>query len=162
MKKAILTVIIALAAGLSAWAGKPDKVQNLVHQYKDNDGFEVISLGRVGTSLIKGVAKVAADMDEEERKALKVFSGIKRLTIVGFEDAQPQVKERFAKKLGKILDDMELIMEINDKGESVRFYGVEEDSCIKNCIMYGSDCALIITEGVIDLEKLGKLMELQK
>ena len=162
MRKALLTVIIALATGLSAWAGKTNKVQNLVDQYKDYDGFEVVSLGRVGTSLIKGVVKVSADMDEEDRKALKVFSGIKRLTIVGFEDAQQQVKDRFAKKLDKILEDMELIMEINDSGECVRFYGVEDGSSIKDCIMYSSNCALIITEGAIDLEKMGQLMELQK
>ena len=161
MKKALLTVIIALAAGLSAWAGNPAKVQNLVNQYKHNEGFEVMSLGRVGTSLIKGAIRLSAET-AEDREAIKIFTNIKRLCIVDFEEAQPEVRARFERKLEKILDGMELIMEVNEDGECVRFYGVEDGSGIKDCIMYSSDGALIITEGGIDLDKMINLMQLQQ
>lgn len=162
MKKALLTVIIALVAGIGAWAGKPAKVHNLVRQYKGCEGFEVVSLGRVGTSLIKGVIRVSADMDAEDKAVFNAFTNIKRLAIVDFEDAQPEVKERFVRKLERILEDMELIMEANDDGEHISIYGVEDGSSVKDCILYSSDGALIITEGGIDIDKVGQLMQLQQ
>ena len=162
MKKALLTVIIALAAGLSAWAGKPAKVYNLVNQYKHNEGFEVVSLGRLGTTLLKGVISLSAsEMDAEDKAALKVFTDIKRVVIVDFEDVQPSVKEHFSRKVEKILDDMELILEASEDGDRVRIYGVEDGSRVKDCILYSSDGALIITEGGIDFDKVARLMELQ-
>ena len=162
MKKAFITIIIALAAGLSAWAGKPAKVHSLVNQYKHHEGFEVVSLGRLGTSLIKGAISLSSDLDREDRKALKVFTDIKRLVIVDFEDADPAVKERFARKLERILDDMELILEANEDGERVQIFGIEDGSRVKDCILYSSDGAVIITEGGIDFDKVGQLMELQQ
>lgn len=162
MKKGLLTVIIALAAGLSAWAGKPAKVYNLVNQYKHNEGFEVVSLGRLGTTLLKGVISLSAsEMDAEDKAALKVFTDIKRVVIVDFEDVQPSVKEHFSRKVEKILDDMELILEASEDGDHVRIYGVEDGSRVKDCILYSSDGALIITEGGIDFDKVARLMELQ-
>lgn len=162
MKKALLTVIIALAAGLSVWAGKPAKVYNLVNQYKHNEGFEVVSLGRLGTTLLKGVISLSAsEMDAEDKAALKVFTDIKRVVIVDFEDVQPSVKEHFSRKVEKILDDMELILEASEDGDRVRIYGVEDGSRVKDCILYSSDGALIITEGGIDFDKVARLMELQ-
>ena len=44
MKKAIITLCIALAATVSAWAGGPAKVEALVRQYKGEEGFEVVTL----------------------------------------------------------------------------------------------------------------------
>ena len=162
MKKALLTLIIALA-GLSAWAGnQTGKVQNLVRQFKDCEGFEVVSLGRLGTSLMKGVIRLSVDMDDEDRAALNVFTNIKSLSIVDFEDAHPGDKERFVKKLGKILDGMELIMEVSDDGDHVCFYGIEDGSKVRDCIMYSSDGCLILTEGSIDFDKLTSLMEIQQ
>ena len=162
MKKALLTVIIALAAGLSAWAGKPAKVYNLVNQSTHNEGFEVVSLGRLGTTLLKGVISLSAsEMDAEDKAALKVFTDIKRVVIVDFEDVQPSVKAHFSRKVEKILDDMELILEASEDGDRVRIYGVEDGSRVKDCILYSSDGALIITEGGIDFDKVARLMELQ-
>ena len=161
MKKALLSVIVALAAALSAWAGKPARVQNLVNQYKHHEGFEVVSLGRLGTSLIKGVIRVSSDLDAEDRAALKAFTDIKRITIVDFEDAEPGVKERFSRKVENILNDMELIMEASDDGERVKIYGVESGSQIKDCMLYSSSGTLIMTEGGIDFDKVAQLMELQ-
>ena len=161
MKKALLTIIIALAAGLSAWAGNPAKVENLVRQYKNCDGFEMVSLGRVGTSLIKGAIRLSAE-NEKDKEAIKVFTNIKRLSIVDFEQVQPEVRARFERKLEKILDGMELIMEVNDDGECVKFYGVEDGTGIQDCIMYSSNGALVITEGGIDLDKMIHLMKLEQ
>jgi hypothetical protein len=162
MKKVVITLFIALAAGLSVWAAKPTKVRNLVNQYRNHEGFEVVSIGRLGTSLLKGVIMVSSDMDEDDRAMLKAFTDIKSLTIVDFEDAHPEVKERFTRKLDRLFDGMELILEANDDGEHVRIYGTDDGNRIKDCILYDCSGALIITEGGIDIDKVAKLMELQK
>lgn len=162
MKKTILTLCIALVACVSAWAGSPAKVENLVRQYKNQEGFEVVTLGRLGISLIKGAAVLSGDLDEEDRAALKVFGRIRKLMIVDFEDAAPAVKERFSGKLEKIFRGMELVMEMRDDGETVRIYGTEQGNSITDCILYSSDGALIYAAGSIDMDKLGALMELEK
>lgn len=163
MKKALLTVIIALTATLGAWAGKPAKVVNLVNQYKDQEGFEVVSLGRLGTRLIKGVIKISTtDADPEDKQAIDAFTKIKRIMIVDFEDAEPSVKERFARKVERILDNMDLIMEASDDGERLTIYGIEDGSKVKDCMLYSSSGTLIMTEGGIDFDKVAQLMELDK
>ena len=53
-------------------------------------------------------------------------------------------------------------MEANDDGEHISIYGVEDGSSVKDCILYSSDGALIITEGGIDIDKVGQLMQLQQ
>ncbi|MBO4635278.1 MAG: DUF4252 domain-containing protein [Bacteroidales bacterium] len=162
MKKAIITLCIALAATVSAWAGGPAKVEALVRQYKGEEGFEVVTLGRLGISLIKGAVVISGDLDAEDRAALKAFSGIKKLVIMDFEDADPAKKARFTTKLEKVLDKMELIMEARDSSETMRIYGVEDGGRIKDCILYSSDGALIYAAGSIDMDRIGDLMEMQQ
>ena len=58
--------------------------------------------------------------------------------------------------------DMELILEANEDGERVRIFGVEDGNRVRDCILFSSDGALIVTEGGIDLDKVAKLMELQQ
>ena len=147
---------------MSAWAGSPDKLEKLVRQYKGQEGFEVVTLGRLGLNLIKGAALLSGDLDQEDRAALKVFSGIKKLTVVDFEDANPLLKEKFSNKAEKILDRMELIMEMQDSGEKLRIYGTEDGNRIKDCILYSSDGALILVSGSLDMDKVGELMEMNQ
>ena len=161
MKKVIITIIIALATGFGAWAGKTNGIYNLVNQYRGSEGFEVVSVGRIGTSLIKGAIRLSSDMDAEDRQALSIFSDIKRIEIVNFEDSPAAVKERFTGKLERLLNKMELILEASDDGERVRIYGIEDGDRVKDCILYSSDGALIITEGGIDFDKVARLMDLQ-
>ncbi|MBR1569452.1 MAG: DUF4252 domain-containing protein [Bacteroidales bacterium] len=160
MKKALITLIMVLGTLGCAWAGKPAKVESLANKYKNAEGFEVVTLGRVGLSLIKIAAVSGGDLDEEDRAALSAFSGIRKITIVDFENTAAGVKERFCRELEKILQGMELILEAKDNGENLRIYGVDKGGTIRDCILYSGDGALICTRGSIDLEHLGKLMEM--
>lgn len=120
----------------------------------------MVSMGRLGIKLLKGAVALSGDLDEEDRAALKAFSGIKRLIIMDFEEASAQNKADFNRKVEKILDGMELILEARDSGESLRIYGMEDGEDIRDCILYSSDGALIITQGRIGLAHLGELMEM--
>lgn len=159
MKKTILSFIIALTACMSVWAGIPAKMEKLARQYKGQEGFEVVSMGRLGLSLLKGAAVISGDMDEEDRAALKMLDSIKKLLVVDFEDAPSSAKTRFASQVEKMLVGMELVMEMHDSDATVRIYGIEDGSCIKDCILYSSDGALICIDGSIEMESVGALMK---
>lgn len=162
MKKAIITFTIALVTALCTWAGNPAKLESLIRQYKGQEGFEVVSLGRLGMSLIKNAAILSGDLDEEDRVALQAFNGIRKLVVVDFEDAREERKVQFTTQLEQVLGEMELVMEMRDSGETVRVYGIDQGTSIQDCILYSSDGALIYAQGTIELQYLGDLMEMQQ
>ena len=162
MKKTILTLCIALAACLSAWAEKPVKLENLIRQYKTQEGFEVVTMGRLGLAMVRSAAALSGDLDEEDRAALRIFRGVRKLTIVDFEAAEPSVKEHFTRKVDKILRGMELVMEMTDDGETVRIYGTEDSDSIKDCILYSSDGAIVCVSGSLDIAGLESLMKMEQ
>lgn len=162
MKKTIMTLMIALAAWGCAWAGKPADVESLVRQYEDTEGFEVLSMGQFGMSLIRFAVSLSGDLDDEDRAVLSSFSGIKHVTMVDYEGAEASVKEKFAKELTAVLDGMELILEAKDGGTATRIYGIDDGNTIRDCVIYSGDGALIYTKGSIDMDRLGELMELAK
>ena len=72
MKKITITLILLFITAL-LWAGKPAKVQTLINQYRHNDGFESVSFGPLGLSLMRTFALSDSDLDEEDRAALHAF-----------------------------------------------------------------------------------------
>lgn len=160
MKKALLTLLLAAVTGLSAWAGKPSKLESLARQYKGEEGFEMISLGKLGMRLFQGVAVMASDLDEEDKAALKLFKGLNKITIVDFEDIRADKKAAFEKKAQKILRGMDLILEAKDSTDSVKIYGIDDGEYVRDCILYSSDGTMIITRGRLSLNHLGNLMEM--
>lgn len=162
MKRLIITLTIALVAGLSAWAGTPAKVEKLVRQYKGQEGFEVVTLGRTSLGLLRSATSLSGDLDDEDRTALKAFKGIKKLILVDFEEAPAQAKAQFSAELERILGGMELIMETKDSTETMRIYGIEDGAKIRDCVIYSSDGDLLYAAGSIDLNKIGELAAMQK
>lgn len=162
MKKALLTLLVALGTLCCSWAGTPSKINSLVRQFGQHDGFEVVRLGRIALSGIRSVAFMSKDLDAEDRAALKAFKGVKHITIVDFEEASEADKTRFCQQLDRILDKMELIMEAKDSTESVRIYGVDDGKRLKDVVLLSSDGDLISVSGSIELDQLGSLMGMAK
>lgn len=154
MKKLLITLTILLA-GTLAWAGNPAaKVQTLVNEFRHNEGFDGITLGPLGLSLVKTLALSDSDMDAEDREVLKAFTHIRRLSILDFEDARPDVKERFVSRVKKILEGMELILEAKDDGSRLSIYGIDSGKEIKDCILFDPSGTLICVRGSVTVEKL--------
>lgn len=154
MKKLLITLTILLA-GTLAWAGNPAaKVQTLVNEFRHNEGFDGITLGPLGLSLVKTLALSDSDMDAEDREVLKAFTHIRRLSILDFEDARPDVKERFVSRVKKILESMELILEAKDDGSRLSIYGIDNGKEIKDCILFDPSGTLICVRGSVTVEKL--------
>ena len=162
MKRTIISIIITLSASMIVLAGIPVRINQLAGQYKGQEGFEVVSVGQLGLSLLKGAALLSGDLDEQDRAALKLFDGIRKLVILDFEDASPSAKVHIAGQVEKVLTGMELVMEMHDSEETVRIYGVEDGPLIKDCIIFSSDGALICIDGGIDMDHIGTLIGNQK
>ena len=147
---------------MGAWAGTPEKIGDIVKQYSHREGFEVMNLGRLLVGTLRAAALLDSDMDEEDRAALNAFSRVNRLVVVDFEDASEADKTSFRRKVEKVLDKMELIMEAKDSGETIRIYGIQDDTNLKDVILYSSDGTLLSVSGSIDLEHIGELMEMNQ
>jgi len=135
------------------------ELRSLVQSFKGEPGFETVNLGWPVMKLIK-VAMAAEAEDEEDRAAAEMFNGLKKLTIVDYEDCSPETKERFTRKLRRILRDEDVLMEASDDGERVRIYGLSNESgdVVKDMVIDAGD-ALICVMGTLRLDQVGGLME---
>jgi len=156
MKKLLVTLTILLT-GTMLWAGAPAKVQTLMNEYKHHDGFDHVSIGPLGMTLMKGIILSDKDLDAEDRAALGAFEKIRRLTILDFEDAQADVKARFISKLQRLLNGMELILETKDSDSRLSIYGVDDGQTVRDCILFDPDGTLIVVKGKIGIDKLMEL-----
>ena len=160
MKRLLITLVMLLSLGTAALAGQQNtQLRSLVSSYKGTDGFDIVDLGGVSLSLLKAAARTAAETPED-REALKVFNGLKRLTVVDFSDAAPDVREQFLRKAKRILNSQEMLLEAKDDGETVRIYGSSSDdgTLLEDIAILAGD-ALIFIRGTIRTEQIEALMK---
>ena len=159
MKKILITLLMLVSLGTAAWAGEQNtQLRNLVSSYKGTEGFDVVDVGGVGLSLLKAAARTAAET-EEDRAALKLFNGLKRLTVVDFSEAAPDVRDKFLRKAQRILNGGEMLMEAKDGGETVRIYGTSsrDGSLLEDVALLAGD-ALIFVRGTIRADQVAALI----
>lgn len=160
MKKILITLMMLLSLGTVALAGEPNRqLRNLVSDYRGTQGFDVVDLGGVSLSLLKAAAKTAAKTPED-REALRLFNGLKRLTIVDFSEAAPEVKDKFLRKVNRILRSGEMLLEAKDGGETVRIYGTSSDdgNLLEDVALLAGE-ALIFVRGSIRADQVAALMK---
>lgn len=163
----ILALCIPAIAGGKAGGGVPkEKILGLVQEYNHKEGFHVIRLGGIGTSLARAVAKIAikAEGGPEAAEAVKLLNDIKRVAVVEYEECNESVKNSFNSKLEGILTQSELLMEVKDSEDVVHIYGVvnEDASKVKDFVIHvPNDCALICMFGSIPMDAVAKIMEMQ-
>ena len=160
MKKILITLCMVLSLSTAAWADDPSgKLRTLVNEYRNEPGVEVVDLGGVALGLLKAAARTQVE-DAEDRMALDVLRGIKRLTVLDFSEAAQNVKERFFRKAKRILADEEMLLEAKDGGETVRVYGLSSgDGSILQDIIVLADDTLISVKGKIRMEQIGALIK---
>ena len=160
MKKILITLMMLLSLGTVALAGEPNRqLRNLVSDYRGTQGFDVVDVGGLGLSLLKAAARTAAD-SPEDREALRLFNGLKRLTIVDFSEAAPEVKDKFLRKVNRILRSGEMLLEAKDGGETVRIYGTSSDdgNLLEDVALLAGE-ALIFVRGSIRADQVAALMK---
>ena len=151
---------MALCLVGEAWAGNPGgKLRSLVSSFKGTEGFDVVDLGGPAMLLLKAAARAEVD-DPEDRAAMDLFNGLKRLTVVDFSEAAPEKREKFLRKALRILEGEEILMEVKDSGEKICIYGTaSKDGSRYEDIILLADDALISVRGSIRTDQVGALMK---
>lgn len=169
MKKCVsILILAALIAALcpSVDAKKKDaqvnSVVELAKQYENREGVTVFSLGSFGMGIMKSVIKMSAD--KEDKAALEVLNGIKKLVVVDCEDAESKVRDEFNAKVSELLAGTEKIVETKDEGEVAYVYGTPSksgDSLSDITIHVPAQGSLICILGTIGANDISKLMEMK-
>ena len=151
---------MALCLASTAWAGNPGgKIRSLVTSFKGTEGFDVVDLGGPAMLLLKAAARAEVD-DPEDRAAMDLFRSLRRLTVVDFSEAAPETREKFLRKLDRILVGEEVLMEAKDGGEKVAIYGLtSKDGSRIDDIIIRADDALISVRGSIRTDQVEALMK---
>ena len=151
---------MALCLASTAWAGNPGgKLRSLVSSFKGTEGFDIVDLGGPAMLLLKAAARAEVD-DPEDRAAMDLFRSLRRLTVVDFSEAAPEKRETFLRKLDRILDGEEVLMEAKDGGEKVAIYGLtSKDGSRIDDIIIRADDALISVRGSIRTDQIEALMK---
>ena len=151
---------MALCLASTAWAGNPGgKLRSLVSSFKGTEGFDVVDLGGPALLLLKAAARAEVD-DPEDRAAMDLFNGLKRLTVVDFSEAAPEKREKFLRKALRILEGEEILMDVKDAGEKLSIYGTSSrDGSRYQDIILLADDALISIKGSIRADQVGELMK---
>lgn len=158
----LLVIPLMLTAGNGGETVHKGKIVSLVDQYRDVEGFEVINVGSVGTSLAKLIAGFVSLGDEDVRELLRLVKGVNRLAVVDYEDCDGRVRREFSGKLEKALSDSEMLLEVKDGSETVRIFGVtsEDGEEVKDFVLYAPDgCALVCLFGSISMEAVASMVE---
>jgi hypothetical protein len=144
----------------AAWAGNPSgKIRTLVNEYRDEPGFEVVDMGGLALGLLRAAARTQVETPED-RMALDLFSAVKRLTVLDFSDAEAARKDKFLRKVKRLLADEEVLLEAKDSGQTVKVYGLSNaDGSLLEDIIILADDTLISLKGKIRPEQLGELMD---
>lgn len=164
MKKLLLVLglmvpMLAAAATFGNRASK-NRIGSFIADCRHYEGAEVVHLGTFATKVGKGVLKVASIDDPEAREMLKMIKGVKSLYVFNYEDCSNGVKEKVNKRLEKMLEGSEMLLEAKDGDDKVKIYGIVDDNGekVSDFILHTpSDCAVICILGSISTEAIAKL-----
>lgn len=138
------------------------KVASVISQYKNKAGVDVVDLGWLGTSLLKGLVRYSDADDEDTRQALMMMKGLKGISVMSYDESDPSLKARITSHLEKALKGAELLMEVKDEGEKVRIYGTSDEKSgkVRDVAVFApSDGTFIFLSGSFNLEDISKIMD---
>ena len=167
MMKRILYFLTLALLPLAASAAQPTRtlskmeLASIISEFRGYDGVEVVKLNRLTTGAVKGVIRLAAKSDPDAREALRLMRGLKKLTVLEYDDAAPDVKARLNTRVAQALDGSELLMEAKDGSSAVHIFGVVDDAngLVRDFVVHApNECALICLFGTMSMDSLGKLM----
>ena len=111
----------------------------------------------------KVIANSVDRNDPEELALLEAIKGVKRFTVIEYGDCDENTRNRLVRRLGRALNDEDLLMDIKDGGQqSMRLYGVVSDDgkTLKDFVLHSPEgSALICLFGTISLDGVSKFIE---
>lgn len=164
MKRFLLITCILLLP-LSAWAGKnvqKTQLASFISEYRHCEGVELVQLGTFATAAVRAMVRLGASDDEDSRQAISMLKGIRRLTVLDYEDAPDSIKEKMSRRLDRILNGSELLMEAKDGDDVMKMYGVldKKGENVSDFVLYTpGDCALICIFGKVSMKAIAEIMK---
>ena len=169
MKKLFVILLLVLVPLAAAAQGKAkalprQQITTLVGDFSRTNGFEVVRVGRLTMGLVKTIVRKAVQEsgDEDTAAVLSLISGIRSVSVVDFEDAAPEARERFSRRLDRMLDGVDLLMEAKDNGEDMRLFGVVDEAGdrLSDFIVWSPpECKLICLYGSMSMRKLSRFLQ---
>jgi len=155
MKRALLTLILLIPLWVMAQDNSP--IDKLFNKYANKDGFTTVNI----SGKLLSLANSFADKKEDEIEMLNKISGIR---VLSANDSIVNKNLNFYKELeadGFFKNNKyEVLMEVTDKDEVVRFYGRSGSNGKLSellLVVGGSSNTLISIRGVINPDDIGKL-----
>jgi hypothetical protein len=155
MKRLLIALVVLIPMMVMAQDGTP--IDKLFNKYANKDGFTTVNI----SGKLLSFASKLDDSKSNESAMLDRISGIRILSV---EDKDLNKGLNFYKELeadGFFKNNKyEVLMEVTDKNEVVRFYGRSgEKGKLSELLLVvgGDDNTLISIRGVIDPDDIGKL-----
>jgi len=155
MKKLLMTLILLIPIWVMAQDNSP--IDKLFNKYANREGFTTVNI----SGKLLSFASKFDDSKSKETAMLEKLSGIRILSV---EDKDLNKGLNFYKELEADgffkNNNYEVLMEVTDKNEVVRFYGrAGEKGKLSELLMVvgGNDNTLISIRGVIDPDDIGKI-----
>ena len=155
MKKLLMTLILLIPLWVIAQDNSP--IDKLFNKYANREGFTTVNI----SGKLLSFASKFDDSKSKETAMLEKLSGIRILSV---EDKDLNKGLNFYKELEADgffkNNNYEVLMEVTDKDEVVRFYGrAGEKGKLSELLMVvgGNDNTLISIRGVIDPDDIGKI-----
>ncbi len=155
MKRILFTLILLIPLMVMAQDNSP--IDKLFNKYANKDGFTTVNI----SGKLLSFASKFDDSKKDEASMLEKLSGIRILSV---ENKELNKDLNFYKELEADgffkNNNYEVLMEVTDKNEVVRFYGRSgEKGKLSELLLVvgGDDNTLISIRGVIDPDDIGKI-----
>lgn len=164
----ILPLSVCMAGSRRGGNAPRQRISSLIQEFKACEGFEAIRVGPVLLSVAKPFirAEMRQAEDEQERAemqlALDAINSIKRVQVAEYSGCDEDVRRKFDARLSRLLDRMDLLMEVCDGQDRVRMFGsVSGNGRYLNdfIIHVPADGALVCLYGRLDLEVISEIIE---
>ena len=153
----VMMPLIGMAGGQQRT--RNTELESLVNQISRTPGVEVVKLGSLGTGLLRKAIKAGMNdvTDPQEKEMLNALMGIKKIAVIDYSSCNESLSSKFNRKIEKVLDADNLLVDVKDDGDSMKIYGfvTEDGSTVKDFVLHSSsDNSLICLFGTISLDKL--------
>ncbi|MDP2335437.1 MAG: DUF4252 domain-containing protein [Bacteroidota bacterium] len=155
MKRILITLVLLIPLMVMAQEGSP--IDKLFNKYANKEGFTTVNI----SGKLLSLANSFADSKNDEIEMLNKISGIR---VLSADDSIVNKNLNFYKELesdGFFKNNKyEVLMEVTDKNEVVRFYGRSgANGKLSELLLVvgGSSNTLISIRGVINPDDIGKL-----
>ena len=160
MKKIVFSVLLVLGIGLQAFA-QEDAIQRFFSKYMEDERFSRVYISPKMMQMAGGFLKNNAEGDKDAEQLGSLIGKIKGIRILSSEEVNG--KSLYSEAMGTLSrNKYEELMDVQDKGSSLKFMIREESGLIKELTMITGDTksfSLISMQGSFTYDDLNMLAE---